>query len=248
MTKPRRFVVAGDSHATLICPRAEEAVLSFIKDFNPEVRIHLGDAWDLQALRAGATPIEQEASILEDFDAAHGFLSKYFKGGSENYYLEGNHDRVRIEQFAVSRQALVREAAAKALQDMDQILRKCRCVVLPYDSRKGVLRLGKLAIVHGYAHGIGATQKHARVYGNVLHGHTHTIEMASVERDTGPAVGRGIGALCKIDQPYNSRQMNKLRHANGWAYGYLFEDGSAEIFQAREINGAFYAARNIEAY
>lgn len=248
MSKPKRFVAAADSHAAMINPKAEKAVLDFNADFKPEVRIHLGDAWDLQALRQGASPKEQEASIREDFAAAERFLSKFFKGGGENYYLEGNHDRVRVEHFAASRQSLVQEAAHKALSDMDYILRKCQCSVLPYDSRLGVLKLGHLKVVHGYAHGVSATQKHARVYGNVIHGHTHTIEAVAVENDDGPAEARSIGALCHVDQPYNSRQLNKLRHANGWAYGYLFEDGSYQIFQAREINGCFYASTNIKGY
>lgn len=246
--KPKRFVAVADSHAALIYPKAEQAVLDFNADFKPTVRLHLGDGWDLQALRQGASPKEQEASILEDFDAAERFLTKFFNGGAENYYLEGNHDRVRIQQFACSRQAMIREAAEKAMRDMDYVLRKCRCQVLPYDSRAGVLRLGHLKAVHGYAHGVSATQKHARVYGNVIHGHTHTIEAVAVENDDGAAEARCIGALCRVDQPYNSRQMNKLRHANGFAYGYLFPDGSYQIFQAREINGSFYAATNIKGF
>lgn len=246
--KPKRFIAVADSHATLLLPRCEEAVLDFIRDFKPTVRIHLGDAWNLEALREGASPLEQEASIHEDFVAARSFLHKFYSGGLENYYLEGNHDRVRIERFAKSRTSLVREAGIAAMSDMDAIHRQNRCLVLPYDSRQGVLRIGHLKAIHGYAHGIGATAKHARVYRNVIHGHTHTIEVSSVENDEGPSEARAIGALCSIDQPYNSRQLNKLRHANGFAYGYLFPDGSYIIFQARDILGRFYATTNIEGY
>lgn len=248
MTTPKRFIAVADSHAAKINPHCENAVMDFIKDFRPTVRIHLGDAWDLEALREGATPQEQEASIKEDFDEAKRFLYRYYKGGEENYYLEGNHDRVRIERFARSRQAIVQEAAADALRQMTAIQRRCKCVVLPYDSRLGVLRLGHLKAVHGYASGETAVRKHARVYGNVLLGHIHTIESVPVENPDGPAEARAIGALCHIDMSYNSRQLNKLRHANGFAYGYLFEDGSYQILQAREIAGVYYAAPEMRPY
>lgn len=248
MTTPKRFIAVADSHSTEINPRCERAVMEFIRDFKPSVRIHLGDAWNLEAMRQGASPVEREASIKDDFEEAERFLVRYFTGGTENYYLEGNHDRVRIEAFAKSREAVVREASERALQEMTRIQKRCRCTVLPYDSRRGVLRLGHLKAVHGYAHGINATQKHARVYGNVIHGHTHAIECVPVENDEGPSEARAIGALLRIDQPYNARQMNKLRHANGFAYGYLFADGHYTILQAREIGGVFYAAPSLQGY
>jgi hypothetical protein len=246
--KRRSFVAVADSHAGEINPRVEKALKGFMKDFRPQVRIHLGDAWDLRALRDGADEHDREASIEEDFDHAERFLASFFDGGQENYYLEGNHDRVRVERFAVSRQSLVREAAIKGLDEMNRIQRRCRCRVLPYDARKGVLQLGHLRAVHGYACGRNATTVHARLYGNVIHGHTHTIEVVPIENIDGASEARAIGALCNIDQPYNGRQPNKLRHANGWAYGYLYEDGTYHLMQVREINGVFRAALDLRDY
>lgn len=222
--------------------------MTHMADFRPHVKVHLGDAWDLAALRMGASEAEREISIKDDFGAAETFLKRYFKGGTENYYLEGNHDRVRLETAASSRNAAIRERAQEGIDDMDRILRQCRAKTLPYDSRKGVLQLGHLRMIHGYAHGIGAVAKTARVYGNVLMGHIHTIESVPVESLCGPAECRSIGALCVLDQPYNSRQMNKLRHDQGWAYGYLHDDGTYTLFQTRRIGDTFYAAKEIEAY
>lgn len=222
--------------------------MNHMADFRPQVRVHLGDAWDLAALRMGASEAEREISIKDDFEAAGSFLKKFFKGSGENYYLEGNHDRVRLEAAAKSRNAIVRESAEGGIANMDRILRQCRAKTLPYDSRKGVLQLGHLRMIHGFAHGIGAVAKTARVYGNVLMGHIHTIESVPVESLNGPSECRSIGALCVLDQPYNSRQMNKLRHAQGWAYGYLHDDGTYTLFQARRIGDTFYAAKEIQAY
>ena len=246
--RPERFLVVADSHAKLLDPRADRAVMDFKADFKPDILVHLGDGFDLAALRRGATPEEQDESIDEDIDAAEDFLSRFFAGGKKKYYMEGNHDRIRLEQFLKAQNSLIREAAEDGIREMDRIHRRNRCQVLPYDSRRGVLRLGHLKMVHGYACGLNATQKHARVYGNVLHGHTHTIECVAVETLDGPAEARAIGALCVLDQPYNARQTNKLRHSQGFAYGYLFADGTYQIFQARDLLGNFYAATNIQAY
>lgn len=248
MASPERFIVVADSHGPLLDPVCDKAVMAFIEDFKPTIRVHLGDGFDLAALRRGASQEEQAVSIDEDFAAAEDFLTRFFRGGRRNFYLEGNHDRVRIEQFTNNQSALIREAAEDALKDMDRIFRQCRAKVFPYDSRHGVLQLGKLNCIHGYASGANAVQKMARVYGHVLMGHIHTIETVAVENLHGPCEARSIGALCKLDQPYNARQTNKLRHSQGWCYGYLFSDGSYQLFQTRNIDGNFYAAHNIKAY
>lgn len=244
----RRFIAVSDSHGTLLDPRCEEAVLEFIKDFRPTVRCHLGDGWDLAALRRGASPEEQAISLNDDFDAAESFLTKFFKGGTENHYLNGNHDRPRLENILGSSNALIREAAEDGIREMDRILRRCRARVLPYDARLGVLRIGHLTMLHGYACGITGVQKAARVYGSCLLGHLHVVESVPVESINGPSEARCIGALCTIDQPYNARQTNKLRHSQGWAYGYLHDDGTYTLFQARRIGDTFHAAKEIKSY
>ena len=161
--------------------------------------------------------------------------------------LTGNCERVF--KLADSCSGLARDYARDGVKRFEQLMKKCRVSQhLPYDSRLGVLRLGNLKMVHGYACGIGAGSKMARAYGNVLFGHVHTIEVAAVDSDEGPKEARCIGALCKTDMPYNAHQLNKLRHSNGFAYGYLFENGDYQLFQARKIDGRFYAACDIHTY
>jgi hypothetical protein len=119
--------------------------------------------------------------------------------------------------------------------------------MLPYDSRHGVLKLGHLTVIHGYHAGAGAAQAHAKVYGNCVFGHTHSIEVnaiASLE----PEEARGIGCLCKKDMPYINAKTGKLRWSQGWAYGLLFDDGTYHLEQARKIGDTFICADNFKAY
>jgi hypothetical protein len=240
-------VVASDNHGDMVDPESRAALMIFLGRFRPQIRIHAGDNYDLRALRKGASDKEKSESLKLDLEMGNQFALDFFRGGQENYFLRGNHDE-RLWRAAAEASGPLKDHAEEGVADITRLITKrCRATMLPYDSRLGILRLGHLKVIHGYASGIGAAAKHARVYRNCLFGHTHTIDTASVESDEGPHEARGIGAMCLLDMPYNSAQTNKLRHANGWAYGYLFEDGTYQLFQTRKINGHFYVATQVEA-
>lgn len=248
MASPERFIAVADSHGDMIDPESEQAVLSFIQEFKPTVRVHLGDAFDFRCLRRGASDDEQAEGLAQDWDMGSDFLRRFFDGGKRNFFLEGNHSR-RLTQMVDTTKGVAREYAREGVKRFDQLLKRCRVVEhLPYDSRLGVLRLGELKMVHGYAAGIGAATKMARAYGNVIFGHIHTIEIAAVDSDEGPKEARCIGCLCKTDMPYNAHQLNKLRHSNGFAYGFLLPGGEYQLSQARKINGRFYAATDVKVF
>lgn len=246
---PRKFIAVSDSHGDMVDPDSERAVMDFISDFRPSVRIHLGDAFDFRCLRRGASEDEKNDSLSADWEAGSEFLRKYFKGGQENYFLHGNHDSPRLERLLGSTNAALRNFAERGLQDFKSLLQRCRVKqVFPYDSRHGVLRLGHLKCIHGYATGVGAGGKHARAYGNVIYGHIHQVDVTAVDSDESTREARCIGALCKLDMDYNAHHIGKLRHANGFAYGYLHDDGSYTLFQAVKINGKFWAAQDLKQY
>jgi hypothetical protein len=248
MSKPRRFIAVADSHGDMLDPRSGEAVLTFIQDFKPEVRIHLGDAFDFRALRRGASEEEKAEGLSEDWEAGTDFLRKFYAGGKENHFLIGNHD-TRLWNLLNNVQGRVREYAQDGVKRFDQLMRRCKAHALPYDARRGVLQIGHLKCIHGYAAGEGATAKHARTYGCVIHGHTHVIDVTAVPSDDAmPREARAIGALCQLDMPYNAHLIGKLRHSNGFAYGFLFPGGDYQIFQARKIDDHFYAAQTIATY
>ena len=242
----RRFVVASDSHGDQIDPATESALLSFVHDFKPQVRIHAGDVFDFRNLRRGASDDEKAHSLEDDWRMGSDFMRRFFDGGKENHFLRGNHDE-RLWHFAHSATGLLRDYAHDGIARVEKLVKQSRARMLPYDSRLGVLKLGALKVIHGYAAGIGAARKHAIVYRNVLFGHTHNCDVASAESDEGVSEARGIGACCRLDMPYNAHQTGKLRHQNAFCYGLLFEDGTYQINQAKKIDGRFYVASDFRA-
>jgi predicted phosphodiesterase len=242
----RRFVVASDSHGDQIDVTTETALLSFIADFKPQIRIHAGDVFDFRNLRRGASDDEKAHSLEDDWRMGSDFMRRFFDGGRENHFLRGNHDE-RLWTFANSATGLLRDYAHDGIARVEKLVAKSRAKMLPYDSRIGVLKLGALKVIHGYAAGIGAARKHAIVYRNCLFGHTHNCDVAGAESDEGVSEARGIGACCRLDMPYNAHQTGKLRHQNAFCYGLLFEDGTYQINQAKKIDGRFYVASDFRA-
>lgn len=242
----RRFVVASDSHGDQVDPETERALFAFITDFKPQLRIHAGDAWDFRNLRRGASDDEKAHSLEDDWQAGSEFLRRFFDGGKENHFLRGNHDE-RLWHFAHSATGLLRDYAHDGIKRVEKLAAKSRAKMLPYDSRLGVLKLGALKVIHGYAAGIGAARKHAIVYRNCLFGHTHNCDVAGAESDEGVSEARGIGACCRLDMPYNAHQTGKLRHQNAFCYGLLFDDGTYQLNQAKKIENRFYAASDFRS-
>jgi predicted phosphodiesterase len=242
----RRFVVASDSHGDQIDATTETALLSFIADFKPQIRIHAGDVFDFRNLRRGASDDEKAHSLEDDWQMGSDFMRRFFDGGKENHFLRGNHDE-RLWNFAHSATGLLRDYAHDGIARVEKLVAKSRARMLPYDSRIGVLKLGALKVIHGYAAGIGAARKHAIVYRNCLFGHTHNCDVAGAESDEGVSEARGIGACCRLDMPYNAHQTGKLRHQNAFCYGLLFSDGTYQLNQAKKIDGRFYVASDFRA-
>lgn len=244
--KSERFVVATDTHGDMEDRPSTAALFDFIKDWRPTIRVHAGDAFDFRNLRKGASDDEKSASLAEDWEAGTEFLRRFFDGGKRNHFLRGNHDE-RMWDFRHSATGLLRDYASDGVKRIEQLISRARAKMLPYDSALGVLSLGKLNIIHGYHCGVGACRQHAAIYRNCLFGHVHTIESSPVAA-LEPAEARSIGCLCIRDMDYANKKTGKLRWAQGFAYGLLFEDGTYQLFQARNINGSFYAASEVKVY
>ncbi len=233
----------------MIDPITERALLEFIKDFKPQIRTHQGDGFDFRNLRKGASDDEKAASMADDWDMGSDFLRRFYDGGKIKDYLGGNHCWKRLNDLQKSSTGVMRDYANDAMKRFRQLIEgRCGAKLLPYDARLGVLRRGHMKMVHGFFSGKSAPARHAAVFGNVIHVHTHAITIAPVESDLGPGEARGIGCVCKVDMDYNATQTNKLMHNNGWGYGFLYDDGTYDIFQARRLNDRFVAAHEIKAY
>jgi len=246
MGEPKRFLVVADNHGDMQDDKTVSAVLSFKKDFKPNILVHLGDNWDLRNLRSGAAEKEKVGSLEQDWESGFEFLDSFFSGDAEKHFLYGNHDD-RIFQALTAVSGQTRDYAKEKVAEIKGACRRLKIRTYPYDSALGVCRIGKLKAIHGYHAGQTAARSHANVYGNVLFGHTHTIETAAVP-SLEPAEARSIGCLCQRDMDYINAKTGKLRWGQGWAYGFLFSDGNYQIYQTRKVSGSFHAATQIKTY
>jgi len=96
---------------------------------------------------------------------------------------------------------------------------------LPYHAEKGVFRLGNVAFIHGYAHGLNATAEQGKHYadrgGALIHGHTHTLAQVNLTKAEGGAAF-SAGCLCQKDaMAYASHRLATSRWGSGFAAGWV---------------------------
>ena len=234
-----RWIAVSDNHGD----KAEPGVLGVVRDFcavwKPDMRLHLGDCFDFRWLRRSASDEEKAESVAADFEAGLDFLAWY----KPTSFLWGNHD-TRLHRLLDSTQGSARHLAGQWIDRIDVALRGVR--QLPYCKRRGVLRYGDYAFLHGYAHGIGATRKHAITYGNCLFGHIHAVESIRVE-GVEPRVGHSIGCLCRLDLDYNAANIGTLRQRHGFAYGEE-HDGRLTVWLATETGGLWTLPTETRTY
>ena len=131
------------------------------------------------------------------------------------------------------------EYANSLVTEVSDKLAAMKTRMLPYDRRHGVLEIGKLRVLHGFAHGVNAARRHAQAYGSCFAGHVHSIQSASIE-GLDNRVGRVIGCLCLLDMDYSRATMASLVHRHGFAYGVINRrSGEYHSWQAESINGTW---------
>ena len=238
--------MCSDLHGDMQDPESVRAILNFVAEFKPEIRVIAGDLWDFRQLRKGASDEEKLASLEDDWSAGISFADRFFAGGKENVFLRGNHDE-RLWNLRESATGLTRDYAAEGIRRVEAACRRWKAKMLPYDSALGIYKIGSLTVIHGYHAGQQAASTHARIYGNAIFGHVHTIEACAVP-SLEPAEARSIGCMCRRDMPYINSKTGKLRWGHGFAYGVLNPDRSYTLFQARKINGKFDCATEIKSY
>lgn len=224
----RKFTAVFDSHGSQIDRSAEAAFWDFCSFWKPEIRIHGGDGFDFACLRKNASEGEKRERLQDDIDAGIDFIKRY----KPTHYLRGNHCE-RLWDAAKADDGKLADFASYLILDIKEALGDA--IMLPYDKRAGVLKIGRLKVVHGYNTGITAARIAGQVYGSVLMGHTHVIEqysLAGLER----RVARVCGCLCKLSMDYNRGHLQTLRQSHGWAYGIILPSGEYIVWQAEQIN------------
>lgn len=236
-----RFVFMTDNHGDKQDPKAIKIASKFLGLWKPTIRIHGGDNWDLRPLRRGAGEEEKRESMTSDFEAGE----KWLKIMKPTHFQRGNHDE-RLWDLAAENRGPLSDHARYLITRADKIFKGYETRVLPYQKRTGVLTIGKLRTIHGYAHGVNAARRSALSYGTVLMGHAHSIQSSSIE-GIDNRVGHIVGCLCLLDMDYNRATMASLVHRHGWRYGVIHrKTGVFFSWQAEEINGIWVFPSDIK--
>lgn len=214
MAARTRLIALGDTHGDMLDKRAWARAMEFIRDFKPDIRIHLGDAFDLRWLRRAADRDEKEQRIDEDMDAGIALLAEY----KPHYWIWGNHED-RLERTLHCSVGHLRELAGRIHQDMLAAAGDAK--IFTYSrTNKGILRLAKWKFIHACARGINATRDLAMRYGDVIHGHTHRLERITAPTWP-PSTGIAAGTLAKLEMDYDKANLGANAHVHGLVYGEI---------------------------
>ena len=220
MSTESRIVVMGDNHGNHGDPDTLEAILDFCKDFKPHHRVHLGDNWDLAALRKGVGNQDREASaaaLKEDIEVGCEWLAQY----RPTHFLMGNHEH-RVREAMHTTDSINK---LDALKDWDAKMRKavrasgCR-VIREYTVADNYVDIGPVTFTHGFYHGNDAIVKTAHRFNSgpgraVVMGHLHRAEQHNLERRGGGAMWI-CGCSCRLDMEYAERRPSTLRWQNSF--------------------------------
>ncbi len=153
-------------------------------------------------------------------------LVEFIKDYKPTVYLMGNHEHRALALQYSSGSALVRDYCADLYARIKTAAKSCGAkTILDYHAEKGVYRLGPVAFVHGYAHGVNATPEQGRHYadrgGALIHGHTHTLSQVNLTKAEGGAAF-SAGCLCQKDaMAYASHRLATSRWGSGFAAGWV---------------------------
>lgn len=237
----KKFLVGFDVHGDLQDAAANTAFFQFMDIWKPDIRICGGDLWDFRAIRKKASEEERRESLQADYDAGIDWLKEL----RPQHFLLGNHD-IRLWDIAETGNGIAADYANQGIKEIIKITDSLKCKLYPYDRKEGVVQLGHLKILHGFATGINAARRTAQCYGSVLMGHGHSIQHVSIE-GLENRVGRMCGCLCQLDMEYVRANMGSLLWRHGWAYGVInVNSGDYQVWQAERINDSWILPSSME--
>ena len=195
----------------------------------------------MTALRGGASIEDRSVSLSDDVKEGN----KFIRDLKPNIFLIGNHE-VRVFKIMDSPDAQKSMLAENLWGDIMANFKGIDCKVLPYDIKKGWVKLGKYKVGHGYCAGIGAVRKTGLMFGNSIIGHIHRPDTVQVDRYD-ESTAHSIGCLCDFENmDYCRTNGATLKWKRGWGYGIIHDNGDVDIFHAIEHNGRISVAKNVE--
>jgi predicted phosphodiesterase len=222
MSRLQRIGIIPDTHWPYEDSRAYSCCLHALRDFKPDVLVHLGDAVDFYSISDFGKDPQRRTDVKFEIDYANNKLRELERlfPNARKVMLWGNHeDRWR-------RNVLWNETYKSiiGLIDIDGLFgyKEHGWEVVPYGK---YIRFGKLVFAHGHATSSGHAAKMLADYGHsTVYGHLHAMQLFTRINALGEemvaACPGWLGALDKIDY------MKKIpQWCHGFATVYVADDG-----------------------
>lgn len=237
----KKSVLLPDIHYPCHDKKVIESVNEFIKDYNPDELIYMGDQLDLSCisnwnkkkplLKEGKRLIDDYSNFDIDILREH---ERITKDDCNRIFIYGNHER-RLQWFIEEHSEL------DGMLDLDRNLdlTKRGYKIIKYN---GVYNIGNLRVIHGlYYNKYHAAKTLDAFEKNVVYGHVHNPQSytkISPMDGEGHHTATSIGCLCNITPEYQEGKPNY------WVNGFgIIESLSViehvNLYPITIVNGKF---------
>jgi len=242
----KRALVTPDKHVPLHDKAAINVVKKAIEIVKPDIYIDLGDLGEWESVsywqwaRKKKPPLEYiTPRIDKDIKAVNEFLDDIDEcldkvGCKKKYICAGNHDEW-LDIFVNEHPYLPQYKFKEACKFKERGYKVYQAGFPP----EKWLKEGKLHFYHGHhKSGLHHAKAHLQLGGNVMYGHHHSLQQASVTHIDGPKSAWSAG--CLKDMSHEKNKWLKGR-AITWAHAFavvdFFRGGLFTVHMVQIING-----------
>lgn len=206
--KIKKCVVLPDIHVPFHDEKAINPVLKFIKDFNPDVLVQVGDFYDFYDVSKFDKDPERQYRLQDEIDEGKKLWKKIRKNApkAKLYMLEGNHEH-RLPKYLTRNPELHSLRSLKLenileLKDLDVKIIEAKDTF--YLNKNIIVTHGgkddgsKLRSKAGYS--ANANLLHHNISG--LSGHSHRLGASFKTDISGRKAWYEVGCLCRLDPDY----------------------------------------------
>lgn len=236
-----KLVAQPDTHVTHRDKRAVNVFLKFMRWYNPDAHIIMGDFLDAEGISHWPSdelkPREFIPEVIEARELLKAIID-HSPNAKLRVYLGGNHEDW-IRQAMVAKLPTLFNGLKELglMPDLEALLDLKK---FEYDliEMNHLFRIGKINFTHGLYTGNGHPKKHLQVIkGNIYYGHLHDVMSYHEPTMNGMIEAASLGCLCRLDAKFTRGKPTNWVH--GFGVFEIFRDGTYSFNQIKILDGKF---------